>query len=214
MPQHVKAEHPTGLQKRLIDEVTSMMRANDKKLTDLARETGLGKSYLSLLLHGKRPGTMATWDLLIATGKSWGIVVPQRLLVDGYNPKRPMPPLGDLDDTKGHAEHVHVSGNEAGRKGVQLSDGYTSVVHQGSGGGGNAAWVPGLDCSIGEPEPEQIGGGGTPPRFALFTPDGDVHPLPGPEPLLGPEPEQANAPHTRNDVTGQPNRFRPLPKDQ
>lgn len=161
MPQHVKAEHPTGLQKRLIDEVASMMRANDKKLSDLARDTGLGKSYLSLLLHGKRPGTMATWDLLIATGKSWGIVVPQRLLVDGYNPKRPTPPLGDLDDTKRLAE--------------QPED-HFSIVDQGSGGGGSAGWVPGLDCGIGDPEPEQNG-----------------------------------APHSRNDVTGQPNRFRPLP---
>lgn len=96
MPRLVKATHPTGLQKRLIDEVASMMRANNKRLTHLAKETGIGKSYLSLLLHGHRQGTMATWDLLISTGKSWGNIIPQRLLVDGYD--RPIE-VDDVDDS-------------------------------------------------------------------------------------------------------------------
>lgn len=85
MTKYTKAPQPTGLQKRLINEVTSMMRANSKRLVDLSRETGLGRSYLSLLLHGHRAGTMATWDLLIRTGRSWGIVQPIRLMVDGYD---------------------------------------------------------------------------------------------------------------------------------
>lgn len=65
MPQPVVAVHPTALQKQLIKLCDDGMSARRMSGAEVAEKTGLSRPYVSQLLNGIKPGTIAAWDVLI-----------------------------------------------------------------------------------------------------------------------------------------------------
>jgi hypothetical protein len=61
----VGENHPTELQRRLAARVREGLAVTGQSQADLSRVTGIGEPHISLLLAGKRAGTLAAWDKLI-----------------------------------------------------------------------------------------------------------------------------------------------------